>query len=144
MRKASKVLCLIGGILGIILSIVWLIVAIVYFANGAVATAIASGKVGGEIPQAIRDFLTEFMKEHPGYTWEQIAESLMGTAVLFTIMFLFSVPCVVFSFIVKGKEKTGLALPIVLVVLSWAGNVCSFVGGVLAIVNWAVVENKQK
>ena len=143
MRKASKILCLIGGILGIILAIVWLVLAVVYFINGAVAATIASGKVGGEIPQSIRDFLTEFMKEHPGYTWDQIAAALLGSAVLYVIMFLFSIPCVVISFIVRGKEKTGLALPIVLVVLSWAGNVCSFVGGVLAIINWAVVERKE-
>ena len=144
MRKASKVLCLIGGILGIILSIVWLVMAIVYFINGAVAAAIAEGGASGDIPQAIKDFLIDFMKQHPTWTWKQIAESLLGSAVLFVIMFLFSVPCIVFSFIVRSKEKTGLALPIVLVVLSWAGNVCSFVGGALAIVNWAVVERKQE
>lgn len=143
MRKASKILCLIGGILGIILAVVWLVLAIVYFINGAVAAAIASGYVGGEIPKSIQEFLTDFIKQHPGLTWEEITASLVGSAVLFVVMFLFSIPCAVISFIVRGKEKTGLPLPIVLVALSWAGNVCSFVGGVLAIVNWAVVERKE-
>ena len=144
MRKASKILCLIGGILGIILAIAWLVVAIVYFVNGAVAAAIASGETGGEIPQAIRDFLTDFIKKHPGMTWKEIATSLLGTAIYFVITFVFAIPCVVISFILSKKEKTGLPLPIVLAVLACAAlNPVSFVGGVLAIVNWAVVERKE-
>ena len=144
MRKASKILGLIGGILGIVLAVVWLIVAIVYFINGAAAAAIAGGGTGGDLPQSIKDFLIDFINQHPELkTLDEVASALFARAILFVVMFLFSIPCVVFSFIVRGKEKTGLALPIVLVVLSWAGNICSFVGGALAIVNWAVVERKE-
>ena len=145
MRKASKILCLIGGILAIVLAVVWLIMAVVYFIYGAAAAAIAAGNVGGDLPQSIKDFLIKFIEQHPEYTsWDAIASALFAKAILFVVMFLFSIPCAVISFIVSKKEKTGLPLPIVLAVLSWAGNVVSFVGAVLAIVNWAVVERKEK
>ena len=75
---------------------------------------------------------------------DQLAAYLLAEAVLFLVMFLFSIPSAVISFILAKKEKTGLPLPIVLVVLSWAGNIPSVVGGILAIVNWAVVERKEQ
>ena len=145
MRKASKILCLIGGILGIILAVVWLVVAIVYLINGVAASALASDPTAWpNFPESIREFLTNFSKEHPEYTtMKEVATALLSTGILFIVMFLFSIPCAIISFIVSKKEKTGLPLPIVLVALSWSGNVCSFVGGVLAIVNWAVVERKE-
>ena len=143
MRKASKILCLVGGILGIVLALVWFILAIVYFVFGGTAAVIAAGESTGEIPQSIRDFLIEFSRAHPGMTMEEIAASLIGSAVLYIVMMLFSIPSAIISFILSKKEKTGLPLPIVLAVLSWAGNIASFAGAALAIVNWAIVERKE-
>ena len=146
MRKASKVLCIIGGIVGIILAVLWFVLAIVYFVYAGAAIALeADPTAWTSMPKGIQDFLQDFVQTHTELTsWGAVAGSLTGAAVLFLIMFLFSIPSAVLSFIVAKKEKTGLPLPIVCAVLSWAGNVFAFVGAGLAIVNWAVVERKQE
>ena len=144
MRKASKILCLIGGIVGIFLAILWLVLSIVYFVFGGIAAGLASDPtIWADLPNSVQEFFDSFIKGKGFQSWEEVSASLMSAGVLFLVMFMFSIPCAVISFIVRGKEKTGLPLPIVLVVLSWAGNIFSFVGGALAIVNWAVVERKE-
>ena len=145
MRKASKILCLIGGILGIVLALVWIILGIVYFVFGGLAAAVAAGTgTWADLPQSVQDLFTRLIEQQGFTNMEQLATYLFGEAILFLVMFLFSIPSAVISFILAKKEKTGLPLPIVLVVLSWAGNIPSVVGGVLAIVNWAVVERKEQ
>lgn len=148
MRKASKILCLIGGIVGIVLAILWLVLAIVYFVYGGFAVALDSGAHSVDIPQPVYEWLVDYVKANGTSAfpngWADVASKLFGTAALFLIMFLFSIPCAVISFILSRKEKTGLPLPIVLAVLSWAGNIFSFVGAGLAIANWAVVERKEQ
>ena len=144
MRKASKILCLIGGILAIVLALVWLGLSIGYFAFGGIAAAVDAGTMSwADVPENIRQFMSDYATQHGISTFAGLATAFFGAAVLFVVMFMFSVASAVISFILSKKEKTGLPLPIVCVVLSWAGNVCSFVGGVLAIVNWAVFERKE-
>ena len=144
MRKASKICCLIGGILGIVLAVLWVVLSIVYFAYGGVAAALDAGSVKwSDLPETVRSFLNGYADARGIYTYAGLATDLIGQGVLYLFMFLFSVASAVVSFIVWKKEKTGLPLPIVLVVLSWAANIASFAGGVLAIVNWAVVERKE-
>lgn len=144
MKKASKILCLIGGILGIVLALLWLVLSIVEFVYGGIFAALDAGTVSwGDLPAEVREYLANFMNNQGFSSFAAAAAFLIGQGVLYLIMFFFSVASSVVSFIVSKKEKTGLPLPIVCVVLSWAGNVCSFVGGALAIVNWAVVERKE-
>ncbi len=140
MRKASKILCLVGGILGIVLALLWLVLSIVFFVNGALATTVLAG---GDLPQQVRDALIEFARASGFYSLEAFETYAYTEGATFLVMFLFSIPSAVVSFILSKKEKTGLPLPIVCVVLSWAGNIASFAGGALAIVNWAIVERKE-
>ena len=141
MRKASKILCLVGGILGLVLALVWLILCIVFFVSGGLMTAWIAG---GDIGQAARDWLQELARSTGYYySMEAFEGYCYAQGATYLVMFLFSIPSAVVSFILSKKEKTGLPLPIVCVVLSWAGNIAAFAGGALAIVNWAIVERKE-
>ena len=142
MRKASKILCLVGGILGILLAIMWLTLSIVFFVTGGFAAAYAAGE---EIPQAIKDWLYNYMdSQGTYYTMAALSGVLIGLGVEFLVFFIFCIPSAVLSFILRKKERTGLPLPIVLAVVSAPCiNIAGFVGGVLAIVNWAVFERKE-
>ena len=142
MKKASKICLLIGGILGLVLALLWLILSIVYFAAGACMTAWING---GDLPQATKDWLMEMAKA-AGYYYagEAAFETYCySQGATFLVMMLFAIPAAIISFILRGKEKTGLPLPIVLAVLSWSGNIAAFAGAALAIVNWAIVERKE-
>lgn len=141
MRKASKILCLVGGIFGIALAIMWLVLSVVFFVTGGFAAAYAAG---AEIPQAIKDWLYNYM-DSTGvyYTMSALSGVLIGFGVEFLIFFLFCIPSAVISFILSKKERTGLPLPIVLFVVSFAGNLPAMVGAGLAIANWIVVERKE-
>ena len=148
MRKASKILCLIGGILGLVLALLWLILAIVQFVFGGFAAAAAAGG-GADLPESVQQWLIDYVYAHGGpgafpNGWEDVAAKLFAQGAFYIVMMLFCIPSAVISFILSKKEKTGLPLPIVLAVLSWAGNVASFVGAALAIVNWAIVERKEE
>ena len=142
MRKASKILCLVGGILGLVLAVLWLGLSIFYFVTGGLMTAWING---ADLPQATKEWLANFASSCGYYyagpsAFEAYCYSQGAT---FLVMFLFSIPSAIISFILSKKEKTGLPLPIVCVVLSWAGNLAAFAGGALAIVNWAIVERKE-
>ena len=140
MRKASKILCTIGGAFGIVLAILWLVLAICFFVFIGFA---AAAQAGEEIPQSALEFLQKWIISHDIHDWDALIASLAAEAVLYLVMMLFAIPAAVISFILAKKEKTGLPLPIVLAVLSWSGNVFAFVGAALAIVNWAIVERKE-
>ena len=141
MRKASKILCLIGGIFGIALAIMWLVLSIVFFVFGGFASAYAAG---AEIPQAIKDWLYNYMDSRGTYyTMAALATVLITFGVEFIVFFVFCIPSAVISFILNKKERTGLPLPIVLVFVSWAGNLPAFAGGILAILNWIFVERRE-
>ena len=142
MKKASKICLLIGGILGLVLTLVWLIVAIVMFVYAGVLVAWHNG---ADMPQAMAEAISSWARANGHYydTYEGLLSALIAQGVLYVIMMLFALPCAILSFILRGKEKTGLPLPIVVAVLAWSGNVASFVGAGLAIANWAVVERKE-
>ena len=147
MRKASKILCLVGGILGIVLALLWFILAIVQFVFGGFAAAVAAGSAA-DIPESVQQWLVDYVNAHGGpgafpNGWEDVAAKLFAQGALYIVMMLFCIPSAIISFILSKKEKTGLPLPIVLAVLSWSGNVAAFAGAALAIVNWAIVERKE-
>ena len=147
MRKASKILCLVGGILGIVLALLWFILAIVQFVFGGFAAAVAAGSAA-DIPESVQQWLVDYVYAHGGpgafpNGWEDVAAKLFAQGALYIVMMLFCIPSAIISFILSKKEKTGLPLPIVLAVLSWSGNVAAFAGAALAIVNWAIVERKE-
>ena len=142
MKKASKICLLVGGILGLVLTLLWLVFAIVMFVYAGV---LAAWHNGAEMPQAMAEAISDWARANGHYydSYEGLLSALIAQGVLYVIMMLFALPCAILSFILRGKEKTGLPLPIVVAVLAWSGNVASFVGAGLAIANWAVVERKE-
>ena len=142
MKKASKILLLVGGILGIVLAVLWLGLAILWFVRAGMLTAYVNG---GTVSEAFKDWTLRWVEAN-GYYYAS-AETVIGVwtgkGVTYVVMMLFALPSAIVSFILRGKEKTGLPLPIVLAVLSWSGNIAAFAGAALAIVNWAIVERKE-
>ena len=142
MRKISKILCLVGGFLGIALAVLWLALGILFAVYGGFSAAVAAGQ---SVPSNVLNWLSDWWYEHYStpIDWEALAGALFGMAALYFIMMLFSIASSVLSFILRGKDKTGLPLPIVLAVVSWSANLAALGGAVLAIVNWAIVERKE-
>lgn len=153
MRKASKILFLIGGIFAILASIAFLVVAIVEFVQGGVILAYVeaarSGKATKEMLEALDELLKAMGYEHGIYdisslnALEALGNQRLASAVYFLICSIVAIPAAVLAFICKGKEKPGLALLIVATVLNgFVWNIVAVVGGVLGIVDWAVNHNK--
>lgn len=137
MKKASKILFLIGGILMIVAAIAYLAIGIV----GLVAGALASSP---NIPEWVSKMITEIMS-YSNCTKEVAIKSILTVGVLFTVEFVLAIPCAVLSFICSGRDRRPLALLIVATAfgaLAW--NPLSLVGGVLGIVSWATVERKER
>lgn len=144
MKKTSKTLFLVGAILGIFLAIVWLIVAIVYSVAAGAVEALIQNPLA-DIPQEVRDFINQLMKSLHVTTLKELAAILAAYAVVFWIMFVCSIAGVVLSFVCKAKEKPALALLIVATAFSlFGGLILSVAGGIVGIVNWAVVDRKEQ
>ena len=143
MRKASKILCLIGGIVGILLALLWLALAIVWFVRAGMFIAAKPTDDISAWTEEFRRWFIEWVQENYYTSWDECISAAIGQGAKYLVMMLFCIPSAIISFILSKKEKTGLPLPIVLAVLSWAGNLPAFVGAGLAIVNWAVVERKE-
>ena len=153
MRKASKILFLIGGILAILASVAFLVVAIVEFVQGGVILAYVEaykdGKVTKEMAEALDELLKAMGYEHGLLdigslnALEALGEQRIASAVYFLICSIVAIPAAVLAFICKGKEKPSLPLLIVATVLNgFVWNVVAVVGGILGIVDWAVNHNK--
>ena len=144
MKKASQILFLVGGILAILLAVLWLVLSIVYFVNAAAALTLAEGYSGADLPQPVKDFITQWAQDNHCSSWKEVATQITGFAVWFLIMCIFSIPAAILSFICK-KEKRGLPLLIVATVVNAVGGcVVSVVGGVLGIISWAIWERKEQ
>ena len=143
MKKASKICLLIGGILGLVLAALWLTLSIVWFVRaGIFAATQASDDISSWAP-AFRSWFINWVEVNGYHSWEVVISVAVSKGVTYLVMMLFAIPAAIISFILRGKEKTGLPLPIVLAVLSWSGNIAAFAGAALAIVNWAIVERKE-
>lgn len=142
MRKISKILSLVGGILGIVLAVLWLALAVFFAVYGTYAALAAAGE---SVPTDVLKWLSDWWYDHYGelIKYDVLSGILFGMTALYIIMMLFSIASAILSFILRKKDKTGLPFPIVVAVISWAGNVAAFAGAVLAIVNWAIVERKE-
>ena len=135
MKKASKILFLIGGILAIFLAVTWLALGSVFVA------AAASLKAGEPFDFAI-ELAKDILKDNPTYTMEQVVKYILAVGIVFFVLFVFAIPAAVLSFICKGKEKAGLGLIIPAMALSlFAGSTLSVLGGIFGIIACAQ-ENK--
>ena len=137
MKKASKVLFLIGGIVGILVAIVFLALGIVYLSVGVLATS-------ADVPEWAQKIINEIIAQNPGYTIAQVASVLKTTGAVLIVFFVVAVAAVVLSFICSSKENRPLALLIVATAFAAAGGtVFSILGGIFGIINWAQERKKQ-
>lgn len=144
MKKTSKTLFLVGAILGIFLAIVWLVMAIVYSVAAGAVEAIIQNPMA-DIPQEVRDLINSLMKSLGVTTLKELAGILGAYAVILWLVFVSSIAAVVLSFVCKAKEKPHLALLIVATAFSlFGGLILSVAGGIVGIVNWAVVDRKEQ
>ena len=137
MKKASKILFLIGGILMIVAAIAYLAIGIV----GLVAGVLASSP---DTPEWVSKMIAEIIADSH-CTKEVAIKSLLIVGALFTVEFVLAIPCAVLAFICSGRDYRPLPLLIVATafsVLAW--NPLCMVGGVLGIVNWATVERRER
>lgn len=137
MKKASKILFLIGGILMIIAAIAYLAIGIVGLAAGALATT-------SDVPEWVQKMIIDIMADSH-CTKEVAVQSILTVGVLFVVEFVLAIPCAVLAFISSSKDRRPLPLLIVATafgVLAW--NPLCMVGGVLGIVSWATVERKER
>lgn len=136
MKKASKILFLIGGILTILAAIAFVVLAGVGFYAVAVAEE-------PNAPKWVVDLVNELISK--GSTKEEALGSIVLLSAVFIVQFILSIPCAVLAFVSSGKEKRGLGLLIVATVfatVAWS-PVC-LVAGVLGIVSWSTVERKER
>lgn len=137
MKKASKVLFLIGGIVGILVAIVFLALGIVYLSVGVLATS-------ADIPDWAQKIINEIIAQNPGYTITQVADILKTMGAVLIVFFVLAVAAVVLSFICSSKENRPLALLIVATAFAVAGGtVFSILGGIFGIINWAQERKAQ-
>lgn len=140
MKKASKVLFIIGGIFAILGFIAYLGLSIGSFVVVGFTQAINSGK---SLEPDILDVFNKMCAEL-GVNMVQLEALFMTYGIVFAILFVFNIASTVFSFIDKTKDNPGLGLLIPSVIIHiGACNFVSFVGGVLAIIYWAVYGRKE-
>ena len=140
MKKASNILFIIGGIFAIFGLIAYLGLGIGSFVVVGFAQAINAGK--GLEPDILDFFNKMCLELHVNMV--ELEALFMTYAIVFMILFVFSIASVVMSFIDKAKDNPGLGLLIPSVLIhACAGNLISFVGGVLAIINWAINGRKE-
>lgn len=147
MKKASQILFLIGGIVAIFLTILWLVLAIVYFIYGGVA-AIVAGTASGDVTQEMYQTVANWMKAN-GFNilvqsdWKAAAAQLAGTGVLFIIMSVFAIPAAVLCFVAR-KPSASLGLLITTLVFNILGGApIGIVGAILGIVDKSVNGKKE-
>ena len=146
MKKASRILFLIGGITAIILSIVWLVVSIINFVYGAGASIVA-GLTKGTIDVELYKTIATWLQNH-GFNvnsqadWVAASNQLAANGVIFLVMSIFAIPAAVLCFVAR-KENASLGLLITATVFNVLGGApVGIVGGVLGIVD-AAIKNKQ-
>lgn len=148
MKKASRILFLIGGITAIILSIVWLVVAIVNFVYGAGASIVA-GLTKGTIDVELYKTLVTWLQNH-GFNinsqadWANAAHTLVASGIVFLVMSVFAIPAAVLCFVAR-KEDASLGLLITATAFNVLGGApVGIVGGVLGIVDAAIKNKKEQ
>ena len=143
MKKASKILFLISGILTIIAAVVFMVLSIVYFVIGGTVIGVVEGAIK-DIPAELVQTIQDMMKQMGYVDPRAFGEYVIGLGVYFLITFFVAIAAVVLSFICKAKDYRPLPLLIVATVLCGAAwSICGIVGGILGIVNWAVFERKE-
>ncbi len=146
MKKASNILFLIGGIVAILMVILWLVLSIVFFVYGGTAALIAAGE-GSNLDPNLVDALQLWMRQNGYvknyiYQYEAASAACIGYGVTLLFMSLFAVPAAILCFICRKKEPS-LGLLITTGVFNLLGGAAvGLAGAVVGIVDWAVNGKK--
>ena len=128
MKKASKILLLIGAILAIFMVILWGVLSIVYFAAAALLQGVLDGTVVVDAETAKR--VAELLQN---MTIQDAIRYSQTIAIIFLVLALLSLAACILGFISKNKENKGLFIAdIVLGLLS--GCLLNLLGGVFGLV----------
>lgn len=144
MRKVSKILFLVGGILAAFTMLVLLGLAVAFLYFGVIATLVAKDPSG--IDQSLingLDYFAKYIARTKG-AYEILAGDFIGKGIGFTVSFLFSIPAVILSFTCRSREKPSLGLLIVTTIICALGSCfVSVAGGVTGIINWALNDRNE-
>lgn len=138
MKKASKVLLLIAGIVSIVMAILWLVLSIIEFVRAGEVYAIYTARNAGNAVVPPDWYMEYFKAHHSEYkTFLEFTEAYAGsfilTGVLYMVFFVFCIPCAIISFISKNRENKGLFIcDIIFGVLSGTG--LSILGGIFGLI----------
>ena len=138
MKKASKILFLIGAIVTILAAIAFLVIGIVGLAAGAYAANLQTA------PQWVVEIVQKIQQENPSYTIQQVIDSLNAVGYVFIVLFVLAVASIVLSFICQAKDYR--PLPLLIVATAFAivgGSPLSILGGIFGIINWAQERKAQ-
>lgn len=135
MKKASKILLLIGAILAIFMVILWGVLSAVYFAAAALLQGVIDGTITVDAETAKR--VAELLQN---MTIQQAVDYSITIAVIFLVFALLSLAACILGFISKNKENKGLFIAdMVLGLLS--GCLLNLLGGIFGLV--ATITKKE-
>ena len=137
MKKASKILFLIGGIVTILAAIAFIVIGIVALAAGALAT-------NPDAPEWVTKLIQQIVADNPGFDVKKAVDLLNAAGYVFVVLFAFAVAAVVLSFICSSKDYR--PLPLLIVATAFAvvgGSPLSILGGIFGIINWAQERRNQ-
>lgn len=141
MKKTSKILFLVGGILAIFALVAYILFTVGSFVCGGIAIGIVQGQ---SYPQEIIDAFNKMVTETK-MTLEQIGAAFVTMGIVFAILSVFSIASIVLSFVDKARSNPGLGLLIPSTVIHLcASNVVSLAGGIVGIVYWATKGRKEE
>ncbi len=143
MRKASKTLLLIGGILGIFLFVGFLAAAIAFGVVAGLLNAIIYH--GASLNPDIINVLNDLLKYFNVANYQALYPVMINYAIYCAVAFVFGIASVVLCFVTKAKERPNLVLLIFTMIVSFgACNPVAIAGGVVGVVNYAVVDSKEE
>ena len=127
MKKASKILLIVGGALGIFLALLFLIIGIVFltFTTPEAKELIIQGLNNGTVRSDL-----------PGTPEQQalvIQSMFLGLGIGFIVAVPFYVVSSIFSFVANGKESANLFI-VTMVFGILAGNTAAFLGGLFGLI----------
>ena len=144
MKKATKIVLLIAGILAIVAAVGYLAASIFYFVAGGLMIALDQGAIQpADFPQWASDLIEKLIANYHYEDLAALATALFVGGALFLVAAIFCIPAAVLSFVARGKDKQGLYIAcIVLGVLS--GTFVALVGGILGLIHLGVDKPQEE
>lgn len=137
MKKASKILFLIGGIVTILAAIAFLVIGLVALVAGGLASQ-------PDAPEWVTKLINQIIADNPGFDFKKAIDLVLAVGYVFVVLFALAVASVVLSFICSSKEYR--PLPLLIVATAFAvvgGSPLSILGGIFGFINWGQERRTQ-